>query len=93
MFGFGLAYGNVNKFVGGDNWYFANAGFEKMADDNYLLWVYELVYGLLCAVLFSGPLAERTHMATYIVYAFIIVGYIYPILSAWVWGNGWLQTN
>ena len=93
LFGFGLAYGNATKFVGTDSWYFANAGFEKMAADNYLLWIYEMVYAVFCAILFTGPLSERTHMATYIFYAFIIVGFVYPILSAWVWGNGWLHTN
>jgi ammonium transporter, Amt family len=91
--GFGLAYGNPSKFIGVDGWYFASAGFEKMSTDYYLMWVYELVFALFTAVLFTGPLSERGHMATYVLFSFIIVGYIFPVLSAWVWGGGWLMDN
>lgn len=91
--GFGLAYGNGTKFIGVNAWFFASAGFEKMATDYYLMWIYEMVYAVFTAILFTGPLSERGHMATYVFYSFIIVAYIYPVLCAWVWGNGWLETN
>jgi ammonium transporter, Amt family len=41
-------------------------------------------------VLFTGPLAERTRMIAYCGYAFILSGYVYPVIVAWVWGSGWL---
>ena len=38
----------------------------------------------------SGSLAERTYIDTYIVFAFLMSGILYPITASWVWGGGWL---
>ena len=64
-----------------------------MAVDNYLGWVFEFSYVAVMAVLFTGPLAERTTMITYVFYSFILSAYVYPVVVAWVWGNGWLMKH
>lgn len=90
MVGYGLAFGNVDNFIGQDGWFFVSEGFEKMVGDNYLRFVYELAYCVLCCVFFTGPLAERTRLVGYLGYAFILSCYVYPVIVAWVWGGGWL---
>lgn len=32
-------------------------------------------------------------MVVYVAYAFILAGFIYPIMAAWIWGNGWLMNE
>lgn len=90
MVGYGLAFADVKKFIGNDGWYFASAAFEKFEKDNYVRFIYELAFCILVCVLFTGPLAERTRMVAYCGYAFLLSGYIYPVIVAWVWGSGWL---
>jgi len=91
--GYGLAYANVHNFIGQDGWFFASEGFEKMAEDNYIMWVYEFAYVVVCCVFFTGPLGERTTMVAYIFYSIILSAYVYPVVVAWVWGGGWLARN
>jgi Amt family ammonium transporter len=90
MVGYGLAFANIHRFIGNDGWYFASGGFEKLQRDNYIRFIYELAFCVLTCILFTGALAERTRMIAYCGYAFLLSGYIYPVIVAWVWGSGWL---
>lgn len=38
----------------------------------------------------SGSVAERINVYCYIMFAFLMIGFIYPIIVAWTWGGGWL---
>lgn len=91
--GYGHAFAGVQKFIGNDGWYFASAGYEKLQQDNYLRFIYELAFCIVTCILFTGPMAERTRMIAYCGYAFILSGYVYPVIVAWVWGSGWLAQN
>jgi len=57
--GYGMAYGDVQDVAGSNPWLYASAGFEKVPKDNYLNWVFDYANLAVCAVIFSGPLAER----------------------------------
>jgi Amt family ammonium transporter len=39
----------------------------------------------------AGSLAERTFVDTYMFFALLMTGFIYPVAAAWVWGGGWLK--
>mmetsp|Transcript_1025 Transcript_1025/g.1864 ORF Transcript_1025/g.1864 Transcript_1025/m.1864 type:complete len:86 (+) Transcript_1025:285-542(+) len=39
----------------------------------------------------SGSLCERIIIHNYMLFAFFISGFIYPISCSWAWGGGWLQ--
>ncbi len=39
---------------------------------------------------FQGALAERTKLKAYLIVSAILAGFIYPIILAWTWGQGWL---
>ena len=90
LFGYGLSYGDVQEFIGNDPWFFASQGFDQLKYDHYLKFVLEFGYAVTCATAFSLPLAERTTLKAYLVYVFILVGFIYPTIVSWVWGGGWL---
>ena len=57
-----------------------------------LKWVFQYSYCSITTTIVSGSLAERTYIDTYIVFAFLISGILYPITASWVWGGGWLST-
>lgn len=35
-------------------------------------------------------MAERTQLKAYLIVSTILAGFIYPIILAWTWGQGWL---
>jgi Amt family ammonium transporter len=76
--------------MGNNPWFFASSGFERLPHDNYLQWNLECAYAVICVTAFTLPLAERTQLIAYLVYAFILAGFVYPAMVAWIWGDGWL---
>ena len=48
-------------------------------------------FAVVCALLPSGALAERTYHGAYAVFCVITGAFIFPVVSYWVWSpNGWL---
>lgn len=88
--GYGLAFGNPERFVGEDTYFYASSGFEKVASDNYLYWVIQFAYCTVVVSAFQGALAERTILLAYVIVSAIVAGFVYPIILAWSWGRGWL---
>src|SRR4029078_13026155 len=40
-----------------------------------------------------GAARERLKVLAHVIFAFVFVGFVYPLASHWVFGGGWLQTN
>ena len=40
----------------------------------------------------SGAVAERIKLGSFLVYAIVLVTFIYPITGSWQWGGGWLSS-
>jgi Amt family ammonium transporter len=51
---------------------------------------FQLVFAGTAATIVSGAVAERIKYVSFIVFSFILVGFIYPITGHWIWGGGWL---
>jgi Amt family ammonium transporter len=99
-FGYAFAYGqsqaqDSKKSAGfiGDTLYFYSANPENLhanfAGYGHMFFNYALA-GVASSIV-SGAMAERSHLATYFLYSAFLGGFVYPVVSHWVWATpGWL---
>jgi Amt family ammonium transporter len=87
LFGYAFAYGtgkNANGFIGVSN--FAMHDFT-----DYRTWIFQWSFAIACAGITSGSIAERTKFQAYLIYSSFLTGFVYPVVSHWVWSpDGWL---
>ena len=81
MVGFGLAFGEGgNPFMGLS--FFFLAGY-----DDYVSFFFFYVFAGTTATIVSGAVAERCRFRAYLIYSFVLTGFIYPVVSHWVWSE------
>jgi Amt family ammonium transporter len=57
----------------------------------FSLFLFQMVFMDTTATIPTGSMAERWNFKSFVIYAFIIGGLIYPLYANWVWGGGWLS--
>ncbi|WP_418262390.1 ammonium transporter [Flavobacterium faecale] len=99
LVGFNLMYpGDFNGFLG-----FAGFGLDAPLKDGaldlaynegYTYWTDFLFQGMFAATaatIVSGAVAERIKINSFMIFAIIYVGIVYPIAGSWKWGGGFLD--
>lgn len=101
-FGFNLMYPG---FEDGDAGFLKFAGFgiaapeggmtPEYADGGYTWWTDFLFQGMFAATaatIVSGAVAERIKIGSFMIFTIVYVGLVYPIVGAWKWGGGFLDS-
>ena len=61
-------------------------GYTALSD-----WFFQMVFVATTASIVSGALAERVRLWSFFAFIAILTAFIYPIVGAWTWGEGWLH--
>ncbi|XP_052799000.1 putative ammonium transporter 1 [Mya arenaria] len=85
IFGFALAYGEGNKFIG-----YSNFALKGVPTTEYANFFFQYSFAASTATIVSGAVAERCEFLAYFVYSFLITGVVYPVATHWYWGGGFL---
>jgi ammonium transporter, Amt family len=87
LFGWAFAYGpRANTFIGWGQ--FALGGDPVPHHKFFFQWA----FAATAATIVSGSVAERTSFYAYLGYAFFLTAFVYPVVSHWLWGGGFLST-
>lgn len=91
LFGYAFAFGTGgNKFIGVGN--FALSSYEGEPFNNYHFFFFQWAFAATAATIVSGSVAERTSFYAYLLYAFFLTAFVYPVVTHWVWsGDGFLS--
>lgn len=104
--GWGLMFSDGNGFMGMSGLFFLGGEDNSpMTGDGYsgvygaISWAtvpllakffFQLVFAGTAATIVSGVVAERIKYLSFIVFSFVLVAFVYPIIGHWIWGGGWL---
>jgi Amt family ammonium transporter len=100
LVGYNIMYGDaVNAFIpgisfllGGDNTteaVLASGGdiyYSNLSD-----FFFQVVFVATAMSIVSGAVAERMKLWSFLLFAVIMTGFIYPVQGFWKWGGGWLD--
>ena len=100
--GFAFAFGGgLGHVVGTDGFFLAGFGdplkaFPIMGLSDATIeakFFFQFVFCAVSLAIVWGTTLERIKFGVYIIYGIVFAGFIYPIVSGWVFGGGWLQVN
>jgi Amt family ammonium transporter len=106
--GFGLAFGATKTPASGETagWFAGNDGFflhnlgsldlPAMAFSSAhpaAKFFFQFAFCAVSLAIVWGTTLERIKFGAYLIYAIVFTALIYPVISHWIFGGGWLQVN
>src|SRR5437016_1416106 len=97
--GFALAFGGSGWFAGTHGAFINTengAAFPAMAFSAATVpakWFFQFVFCATSLAIVWGTTLERIKFGVYLIYAVIFSAVIYPVVSHWIFGGGWLAKN
>ena len=70
------------------------AGLTAEYSEGYTYWtdfIFQAMFAATAATIVSGAGAERIRLASFLAFATVYVGLVYPFVGSWKWGGGWLD--
>ncbi len=99
FYGFNAMYpGEFNGFFALGKWFGVDnedVSLMTSAYADYTWWsdfIFQAMFAATAATIVSGAVAERIKLGSFLVYAALLVTFIYPITGSWQWGEGWLYS-
>ncbi len=100
LWGYSLAFGPGNRFLGSFAWFGLNHVGPTPNPDygatipHQVYMIYQMMFAIITPALISGAIAERMKFSTYVVFMLLWSTLVYCPLAHWVWGKGgWLGTT
>ena len=102
--GFALAFGGLGAIAGTDG-FFLDVGssieeagaaipfVETFSISPAAFMFFQFVFCAVSLAIVWGTTIERIKFGAYVIYAIIFSALIYPIISHWIFGGGWLQVS
>jgi ammonium transporter, Amt family len=102
--GFALAFGGLGE-IAGTNGFFLDVGssieeagksipfVETYSISPAAFMFFQFVFCAVSLAIVWGATLERIKFGAYVIYAIIFSAVLYPVLSHWIFGGGWLQVN
>jgi ammonium transporter, Amt family len=102
--GFALAFGGLGE-IAGTHGFFLNVGSSIEEAGKSIPFVaaysispaafmfFQFVFCAVSLAIVWGATLERIKFGAYVIYAIIFSALIYPVISHWIFGGGWLQAN
>src|SRR4051794_33115640 len=100
--GFAFAFGGPLGHVIGTHGFFLqdfgdpNKAFPVMSVSDATIeskWFFQMVFCAVSLAIVWGTTLERIKFGVYLIYGVVFSCVIYPLVSGWVFGGGWLQAN
>src|SRR5215207_3321851 len=97
--GFALAFGGAGWFAGTEGTFLGTtdpAAFPAMEFSAAVVpakYFFQFVFCAVSLAIVWGTTIERIKFGAYLIYAVVFSALIYPIISHWIFGGGWLQAN
>jgi Amt family ammonium transporter len=97
--GFALAFGGAGWFAGTHGTFLGTTNselFPAMAFSDAVVpakFFFQFVFCAVSLAIVWGTTLERIKFGAYLIYAVVFSSLIYPIISHWIFGGGWLQAN
>lgn len=96
IIGYNLMYVDVGQLIGSFKFLYGSSSDELArvgSENNYSTmsnWFFQMVFVATTASIVSGTMAERVKLWTFFAFTAILTAFIYPVVGAWTWGEGWL---
>jgi len=98
--GFAFAFGN-GEIIGSTGFFLRAYGdpqeaFGIMGLSDALIepkWLFQFAFCAVTLAIAWGSTLERIKFKAHIIFGLVFAGFIYPLVSHWVFGGGWLQSN
>jgi Amt family ammonium transporter len=98
--GFAFAFGN-GDIIGSAGFFLRDYGdpqkaFGIMGLSDALVeskWLFQFAFCAVTLAIVWGSTLERIKFGAHAIFAVVFAGFIYPLVSHWVFGGGWLQSN
>ncbi|MFN2617364.1 MAG: ammonium transporter [Thermoleophilaceae bacterium] len=97
--GFALAFGGASWFAGTHGTFLGTTNpdlFPAMSASAAVVpakFFFQFVFCAVSLAIVWGTTLERIKFGAYLIYAVLFSAVIYPIVSHWIFGGGWLQAN
>jgi Amt family ammonium transporter len=94
--GYGIAFGDGFGLTGNagiGNTYFATLAVNDSPTVSFHHWYFQYCFAGAAAAIVSGAIAERVKEGCYLLFAFLLIAWVYPVTAHWIWsGPGFLSS-